>query len=85
MQAVIDPPPSQGLGGGELSMSKIQAPVRAPVGCLTVFDWDFYDPDSVQYLRLQGACRAGSTEPDPTEHVDCHGYIREYVRDFGVS
>ena len=53
--------------------------------CSTVFDCDFYDPDSVQYLQLRAGPRAGSTEPDPTEHVDCHGYIREYVRDFGVS
>ena len=70
---------------GVTTSSKIQAPLRAPVGCLTVFDCDFYDPDSVQYLQLRAGPRAGSTEPDPTGHVDCHGYNREYVRDFGVS
>ena len=42
---------------GVCTSSKIQAPLRAPVGCLTVSDWDFYDPGKVQYLRL----RASST------------------------
>ena len=42
---------------GVTTSSKIQAPLRAPVGCLTVSDWDFYDPGKVQYLRL----RASST------------------------
>jgi predicted alpha/beta-hydrolase family hydrolase len=42
-----------GLGGGEKSMSMIQATLRAPVGCSTVFGCDLYYPDSVLYLRLQ--------------------------------
>jgi hypothetical protein len=42
---------------GVCTSSKIQAPLRAPVGCLTVSDWDFYDHGKVQNLRL----RASST------------------------
>jgi hypothetical protein len=44
-------------------------------GGVTVFSYDFYKPDLVQYLQYI----ARPLMPDPIWHVDCHGCARVHV------
>jgi hypothetical protein len=84
----LAPDPPRSWRWGDICV-KIQAPLRvfdsipllAPVGCLTVFDCDFNDPDSMHWQYLGLWYIVGPVLPDSTWHVDCHGCAREHVRD----